>query len=100
MYLLCFALLASTILTVCASQEAPETDFSQPVSPTVYQRSIKQGFSTNYFKSPRPDRKYNAENIYERGFRNLRLRARTDLYDAPYNDNKFSVFLTEDSSGR
>ena len=48
MYLLCFALFATSILTECVSQETSGVDFSQPVLPEVYQGVIKQGFATNY----------------------------------------------------
>ena len=106
MYLLYFALFAAAVLTEftsanhyeCASEETAKIDFSLPVSAADYQKVIKQGFSTNYFKSERPDRKYNPKNIedvYARGFRNLRLRCRVDLdiYTSPYNDQYFNLFL-------
>ena len=92
MYLMCFALFSTFILIECT------TDFSQPVQPTEYQGVVGQGFSTNYFKTEKPARDYNRQNIqdiYDRGFRNVRLRARADLYDAPYNDAKFEEFLTK-----
>ncbi|VDI33427.1 Hypothetical predicted protein, partial [Mytilus galloprovincialis] len=46
-----------------------------------YTKKIAQGFSTNYFKTLN-FKKYNKNNladIYERGFRNVRLRCRADL---------------------
>ena len=59
-----------------------------------------QGFATNYFKTETPAEKYNSKNIqdvYDRGFRNLRLRCRADLYDTPYeaDDADFKEFLDE-----
>ena len=71
--------------------------FSRPVLPADYQRSIKQGFSTDYFKTV-PAMEYRPENIqdiYDRGFRNLRLRVRADLYCPPYDNNNilFTWFL-------
>ncbi|XP_028401106.1 uncharacterized protein LOC114524176 [Dendronephthya gigantea] len=53
-----------------------------PLSPEQYRDIIKQGFSTNWFKSCDPLSKYNDTNIddiFNKGFRNLRLRARADL---------------------
>lgn len=67
-----------------------------PLTPSVYQRTIAQGFATNWFKTLELLEKYNHKNIkdiYERGFRNVRLRSRADLYSAPYNDTKFNWFL-------
>ncbi len=91
MYLLCFVLLATSILTECA------LDHTQPVKPKDYQELIQQGFATNYFKSKKPAIKYRSDNVkdvYNRGFRNLRLRSRADLYNAPYTETNFTWFLT------
>lgn len=69
---------------------------SEPISPADYQKVIAQGFATNWFKSKNPLGKYNDKNIediYAKGFRNVRLRSRADLYTAPYNDSKFEWFL-------
>ena len=96
MYLLCFALFATSILTECVSQEASLVDFSRSVSPEVYQRIIKQGFATNYFKSQSLAIKYrdqNIDDIYDKGFRNVRLRSRADLYTPPYTAANFTLFL-------
>ena len=91
MYLLCFALLATWILAAeCSSEES--IDFSQPVTPAEYQQYIGQGFSTNFFKSKNPAARYrtkNIQDIYERGFRNLRLRCQSDRYEG----SKFTTFL-------
>lgn len=69
----------------------------QPIEPDNYAKMIKQGFATNYFKVLPPARRYNPQNIedvYNMGFRNLRLRSRADLYTAPYNtDPTFKTFL-------
>ncbi|EDO40952.1 predicted protein [Nematostella vectensis] len=68
-----------------------------PILPSDYQDVIKQGFSTNWFKTSDPLSKYNAQNIddvYARGFRNLRLRCNAELYKAPYTDSAFDDFLT------
>ena len=101
MYLLWLALFASALVTQCVLQQTPDPDFSRPVrqavSPEVYQRNIKQGFSTNYFKTV-PAMEYQPQNIqdvYDKGFLNLRLRVRADLYCPPYdNDNiLFQWFL-------
>ena len=100
MYFLCFALFATSVLTECAPQGATEIDFSQPVSPADYQKVIKQGFATNYFKDRNsPARKYRAQNIqdiYDKGFRNVRLRTKADLpyITPPYDDDNFELFLT------
>ena len=97
MYLLCLALFASPLLTRGASQETSDPDFTRPVLPADYQRSIKQGFATNYFKTV-PAMEYRPENIqdiYDRGFRNLRFRVRADLYCPPHNNDSihFTWFL-------
>ena len=92
MLLLYFALFAAAILSGCMSQGEREIDFSQPVSPADYQRIIKQGFTTNYFKTLPPAHKYQPENIeiiFAKGFRNVRLRSRAGLYTAPYNSDCF-----------
>ena len=101
MYLLFTALVATSFLvSECVSQNTPAVDFSQPVSPQVYQGVIKQGFATNYFKTQIPlafkYRTQNIQDIYDKGFRNLRLRVRTDSewFTAPYNNDNFSIFLT------
>ena len=102
MYLLCLALVAtSVILTECAPAESQTVDFSQPLTPTEYQAVIGAGFATNYFKSgtkenPKPAIKYrddNIQDIYDIGFRNVRLRSRADLYDPPYENQDFDDYL-------
>lgn len=52
-----------------------------PLTPTQYQSKMCAGFATNYFKTLN-FAKYNRTNVqhvYDRGFRNLRLRCRADL---------------------
>ena len=104
MYLLCLALMAtSVILTECTHAESQTVDFSEPVSPIEYQAVIGAGFATNYFKSsnkngPTPALKFrddNIQDIYDIGFRNVRLRARAGLYDAPYDNEEFEIFLQQ-----
>ena len=71
-------------------------DLTSPVSPKAYRKLIKQGFATNWFKTPEPLSKYHAQNIddiYSKGFRNVRLRSRADLYTAPYDSTDFAWFL-------
>ena len=95
--LLCFALFATSLVFKHASGQV--VDFSQPIPATVYHGIIKQGFSTNYFKSDRQAVKnFNAQNIqdvYDRGFRNLRLRCRAGPYQKDYNSDKFMMFLNK-----
>ena len=97
MYLLCLALVVtSVILTECA----PSTiDFNHPVTSLVYQGAVGQGFATNYFKAKKgPAIKYreqNIQDIHAKGFRNVRLRSRADLYDPPYTSDEFTNFLTK-----
>ena len=69
-----------------------------PILPSQYIEDIAQGFATNYFKTETPGEKYrdkNIQDVYDKGFRNLRLRCRADLYDAPYSaeETKFKAFL-------
>ena len=97
MYLLCLAVFSATVVHECASIEV---DFSQPVTAADYHKIIKEGFATNYFKSDfgvRNRYKYNSKNIqdiYDRGFRNVRLRARPRIYNTPYEkDIQFTWFL-------
>ena len=94
MNLLCLALVATSILTECAS-----LDFSQPVSAADYQSIIKEGFATNYFKTRLPTadkyRTKNIQDIYDKGFRNVRLRCRPELYEDQYDTPEFAGFLTK-----
>ncbi len=103
MYLLCFTLLATSFLTECASQVTQcgsrEIDLSLPVSAEDYKCILKQRFATNYFNTQIPTAfKYqtqNIQNIYDRGFRNVRLRCQPSLYNDMYNSADFSFFLTK-----
>ena len=87
MYLPCLALLAISILAECT------IDFSKPVDPFDYQQALQQGFDTNLFKLQRPPAyKYsgtqNIQDIYDRGFRNFRIRCEPATYK-----NNFEQFL-------
>lgn len=72
---------------------------STPIKPLDYQKIIRQGFATNWFKTGDPLSKYHDRNIHvgqdihSKNFRNVRLRSRADLYSAPYNTADFSRFL-------
>ena len=93
--ILCFALFTISIIST-KHTSAQAVDFSQPLTAAEYQKIIKQGFSTNYFKLVKQGFGYNPKNIqdaYDRGFRNLRLRCRADLYQKPYDSNDFTRFL-------
>ena len=97
---LCFALLAILIIsTEHASAQA--TDFSQPLMAAEYHKIIKQGFATFHFKSDKQleeNFNYQPKNIhdvYDRGFRNLRLRCRPEPYEKPYNSSDFTRFLNK-----
>ena len=63
-------------------------DTSTAILPSKYKADMGQGFATNYFKTETPAEKYRAQNVqdvFDKGFRNLRLRCRADLYTAPYS---------------
>ncbi|XP_022783621.1 uncharacterized protein LOC111324341 isoform X2 [Stylophora pistillata] len=67
-----------------------------PISPKKYQSQIRAGFSTNWFKTEKPMNKYSEQNIkdvHDRGFSNLRIRCRADLYSYDYSAVKFKRFL-------
>ena len=69
---------------------------NNPISPKEYQAKIRAGFSTNWFKSKPPLKKYSEQNIidvHEKGFSNLRLRCRADLYSYNYSAVNFTWFL-------
>ena len=69
---------------------------NNPISPEEYQAKIRAGFSTNWFKSKSPQKKYSEQNIidvHEKGFSNLRLRCRADLYSYNYSAVNFTWFL-------
>ncbi len=93
MHILLLALLATSILTGCAA-----LDFSLPVSAEDYQSIIKEGFATNYFKTrlPTVDNKYrtkNIQDIFDKGFRNVRLRCRPELYNDEYDTFEFTEYF-------
>ncbi len=91
----------SLILTPTCLLDARKVDWNKPISPATYQTIIKQGFSTNWFKSEKPLSKYhdkNIQDIYDRGFRNLRLRSSADLdIYTPFNPKSkaFRSFLKD-----
>ena len=93
---LCLALIATSIVSKHASAQV---DFSQPVTVTEYHKIIKEGFATNYFKFDKQlvkDFRYypqNIQDVYDRGFRNLRLRCRPEVYQKPYDGSDFTRFL-------
>ena len=99
MYLLCFVLFAISILGESASQETSEIDFSQPITPEEYRDIIKQGFATDYFRSKaKPVVNYmdwlkHIEDVYDKGFRNVRLRSRADYYDNQFDGESFKWYL-------
>ena len=74
-----------------------EFSFSdEPLSPEKYQSQIRAGFSTNWFKTEKPMEKYSEQNIkdvHKRGFRNLRIRCRADLYSYDFSTVEFKRFL-------
>lgn len=71
-------------------------DQSTPISPRRYQKLIGPGFATNWFKTKEPMKKYseqNIEDVCDKGFKNLRLRCRADLYSYDYTATNFTWFL-------
>lgn len=72
---------------------------NDPITPEQYQAGIiRAGFSTNWFKTKTPMKKYSEQNIrdvHEKGFSNLRLRCRADLYSYDYSTVKFKQFLSD-----
>ena len=96
MYHFWFALFTTVILTECAPRGTPEVDDSQPISPEDYQVILGQGYTTNYFKSKKLAVRYRTENIqdvYDKGFRNLRIHSRADLFNTT-SETRFQEFLT------
>jgi len=92
-------LLFIAIATVAFPIILGEVNVTQPITASDYASILKQGFATNYFKVLPPGRKYRTQNIQDiadRGFSNLRLRSRADLYTAPYESSPdFQDFLTK-----
>jgi hypothetical protein len=73
---------------------AAREDF--PFTSEEYQKEIKQGFSTNWFKTKRPWSKFNEENIVDVAnskFRNLRLRCNVEKFKGEYNTKAFGKYL-------
>ena len=74
----------------------PARSVCQPIYPADYQEVIGQGFATNWVKTAEPFSQYkskNIEDVFSKGFRNVRLRSRADLYAPPYNAVNFTWFL-------
>ena len=68
----------------------------KPLSAKRYQKLIGPGFATNWFKTEKPMAKYsekNVEDVHDKGFTNLRLRCRADLYSYDYTAANFTWFL-------
>lgn len=69
---------------------------TSPISTGWYRKLIGPGFSTNWFKTEEPMKKYSEQNIIDvsaKGFKNLRLRCRADLYSYDYTAANFTWFL-------
>lgn len=69
---------------------------SNAISPRQYQKLIGPGFSTNWFKTAEPIKKYSEKNIKDvraKKFSNLRIRYRADLYSYDYTATNFTWFL-------
>ena len=69
---------------------------AQPISPEQYQQLIGTGLDTHWLKTKRPMKKYSEQNIIDvrdKGFKNLRLRCRADLYSYNYSAVNFTWFL-------
>lgn len=86
------------IVYACCLASAVNTeviDYNKPISPEVYQKLIGHGFSVKYFtKLTDPFLKnydpQNIQDIYDAGFRNLRLRSCAACYPYPYNTTNFT----------
>ena len=85
---------------VLALALVPMGIFSAPrntsYTPKEYQKILKQGFTTNWFKSENPLSKYNEtsiQQVYDRNFRNLRIRCNSKFFNGSYDTQKFKSFL-------
>ena len=78
------------ILVSCA-----DINYDEPVSALDWAKGAGAGFSTNYFKTDDPMRKYNEDNVIhvkEAGFGNLRLRSSGSIHTTE-NATVFNEFL-------
>jgi len=69
---------------------------SNAISARQYQKLIGPGFSTNWFKTAEPMKKYSEKDIKDvraKKFSNLRIRCRADLYSYDYTATNFTWFL-------
>lgn len=83
------------LIEMCCANFFPAAG-KRPISPKRYQKMIGAGFSTNWLKSKEPLKEYSVQNIKdvnEKGFTNLRLRCRADLYSYNYSAVNFTWFL-------
>ena len=74
-----------------------QNNYDKPISAADYAAGAKQGFSTNYFKTEEPLRKYDnktIEDVYAFGFRNLRIRCSASMH-SPEDVDKFNAFLDD-----
>ena len=61
-----------------------------------YQKEIKQGFATNWFKTKNPSRTFNEQSIVDvrnAKFRNLRLRCDVQRFNGTYEGKVFDEYL-------
>jgi VCBS repeat-containing protein len=83
--------------TLNQSPNSGSGNLSKPILAADYQKMIGTGFATNWFKSSEPLGLYdrsNLEDIFDAGFRNVRLRSRADLHPADGGAN-FTQFLND-----
>lgn len=69
-----------------------------PYTPEEYKKIMGQGFSTNWFKvrNKQFKRIYNKKSIqdvYDKKFRNLRIRCNSKFFDGSYDTEEFMLFL-------
>ncbi|XP_053385984.1 uncharacterized protein LOC128550641 [Mercenaria mercenaria] len=93
---ICLLLLGGGILV----QGIEEVDYNNPILPEVFQSVIGQGFAVKYFTqiTKKPIEKYNESNIqdvYDAGFRNVRLRCTASFYPYPYNSTNFTTLFLD-----
>lgn len=80
------------LLLVEFETEAKAIDL--PISPKKYQDMIHTGFNTNWFKRKDPMQHYSEQiikDVRDKGFSNLRLRCRADLYSYNYSAANFTI---------
>lgn len=74
--------------------------FADSITPANYSALIGPGFATNWFKAKKPLKKYhenNIQDVYDAGFRNLRIRCRADVHpnEKPLDSPEFVLFLQQ-----